>query len=182
MDGVDKFLAYFYMESNKTEGGDVLDTIELKPHSRVNLPKARSLAELLRVMTPNIYTVDPSTNANAQTAHIIGEEVWAVLTDNNYYSDKDKEYMANMASKLAAYHLDDADAIAVEAAKSVKESRELDLYDGVDMIFHEEFRKGYQGMEHEKARRALVDFVPQDDYAQGDTDWQQQAVVDEDDL
>ena len=50
------------------------------------------------------------------------------------------------------------------------------------MIYHEEFKKGNQGMEHERARRALVDFVPTDDYAQGDTDWQQQAVVDEDDL
>ena len=40
----------------------------------------------------------------------------------------------------------------------------------------------YTGIEIEKRRRAAADFVPPDDYQQGDTDWDATAVVDEDDL
>ena len=52
----------------------------------------------------------------------------------------------------------------------------------IDMIFHQDFRKGLTGIENEQRKKELMSDMPIEEYVQGKTDWQQSAVVDEDDL
>lgn len=51
------------------------------------------------------------------------------------------------------------------------------------MVFSTHFRKGLLGIEDERRRRAMADNVPVDDgFKQADTNWEVEAVVDEDQL
>lgn len=56
--------------------------------------------------------------------------------------------------------------------------------DEIDEVFNPNFRKGRKGIEEEKRLKALADRKPVTDsqYAQGETNWDVEAVVDEDDL
>ena len=90
--------------------------------------------------------------------------------------------MMGIASSLGTKYLDRADSISAEAAKRAEENPE-NMYGGYDMIFSQKFRKGLAGIEAEKAHKAsIVSRGQVVDYTQEETDWDTDAVVDEDDL
>jgi hypothetical protein len=167
--------------SSKNSDGVALTAWDSNARRRVQLPQPRSLHQLLQHLEPSIDSVDPSVSAAAKVGHSLGEDVWQVLSDNLYYSDTDKQYMANIAAKLATKHLTEAQKLSAEAA-AVVVARGGDLYHGTDMIFTKEFKKGKSGIDDERRRRAAANFVVPDDFKQGETDWEQQAVIDEDQL
>ena len=181
MDEVDAFLAQFYEMSSKAPSGTAVVAYDTNARRRTQLPKARSLHQLLQHLKPNIDSVDPNASPAAKIGHNLGEQVWDVLSDNLYYSDADKRYMANLAAHLGTRHLAAADKIAAAAALRVT-AQGGDLYNGLEMIFTEEFKKGKTGMDEEKRRRAAANFIVPDDYKQGETNWTQKAVIDEDQL
>jgi len=181
MDEADAWLAQNYEMSSKSAEGVALTAWDSDARRRVQLPQPRSLHQLLQHLEPRIDSVDPSASAAARVGHALGEDVWNVLSDNLYYSDADKQYMANIAAKLATKHYTEADKLSKEAA-AVVAAKGGDLYHGMEMIFTREFKKGKAGIDDEKRRRAAADFVVPDDYKQGATDWKQQAVIDEDQL
>jgi len=181
MDEADAWLAQNYEMSSKNTDGVALTAWDSNARRRVQLPEPRSLHQLLQHLEPRIDSVDPSVSAAARVGHALGEDVWSVLSDNLYYSDADKQYMANMAAKLATKHYTEADKLSKEAAAIVA-AKGGDLYHGMEMIFTREFKKGKSGIDDEKRRRAAADFVVPDDYKQGSTDWKQKAVIDEDQL
>ena len=49
-------------------------------------------------------------------------------------------------------------------------------------IFSADFRKGLNGLEEENRRLSLLDNTDGEDFVQEETDWEQDAVVDEDQL
>ena len=128
-----------------------------------------------------VTSIDPSINGAAKHGANLGEKVWNVLNNNIYWSDEDKTYMANLTAKMASEHYNEAINMQKDAEKRAKDIGG-DVYDGYDMLFHPKFRKGLTGINEEKRMRALMDFVAPDDYNQGDTDWDTEAVVDEDQL
>lgn len=54
----------------------------------------------------------------------------------------------------------------------------------IERILHSDFRKGLTGLEEEQRKEFLAKLVTKVDeqYVQGDTDWDVNAVVDEDEL
>lgn len=57
--------------------------------------------------------------------------------------------------------------------------------DPQDLLFTEGFRRGFDGLEEDKKRKAMMEGVGTHDdgeYIQGDTDWNVDAVIDEDEL
>lgn len=93
-----------------------------------------------------------------------------------FYSDKDKhrllETIAKLYNKVEAHY---------EEQTSGSKEKEIDL------IFRSDFRKGRPFFEEEQQRlKALSEerFTEEvvDEYAQADTDWDVQAVEDEDQL
>jgi len=89
-----------------------------------------------------------------------------------FYSDKDKYKFMETIAKV--YN-------KVEAHYEEQTSREQDL----DLIFRSDFRKGRPYFEEEQRLKALSGEVftqEVDEYAQADTDWNVEAVEDEDQL
>jgi glycerol-3-phosphate cytidylyltransferase-like family protein len=93
-----------------------------------------------------------------------------------FYSDKDKykflETIAKVYNKVEAHY--------EEQTSSSSKEKEIDL------IFRADFRKGRPFFEEEQRLKALSGegFTEEvvDEYAQEDTDWDVQAVEDEDQL
>ena len=166
MDNFDSWMAHKFVESMKTDDGVVSEVLKSSEFDKVSIPKARPLTHLLSTITPNIYSVSKDSDG-----YKIAANAWKVLSKNYYFTDTQKEYICNMIARKADYILKTA-----EAAK--KENAE------VDGIFEYGFKKGLPGIEAEKMKRAMYDGTPvkEDTYIQGKTDWDQTAVVDEDQL
>ena len=171
MDGIDAFLADFYMESSlvKPDGDDPKNeyraVIESSTHRRVHIPTARPMHQLLHSMQPNIYEAPAGT-----MGYDLGSAAWEVVSKNTCYSDRDRSYIANGIARETEKML----AFAARFSKT--------RVGEMDMVFQPGFRKGLPGIEEEKRRRALEDFKPADTFAQAETDWEVEAVVDEDQL
>ena len=167
MDGIDAFLADFYMESSlvKGENNEYRAVVESPVFRRAKIPMPRSMQALLQSMQPDIYAAPEGS-----LGYALGASAWDVVSKNTCYNDQDRDYIANgiarETEKLFAY-----------AAKTSK-ARVGEL----DLIFQPEFRKGLLGIEDERRRRAQEDIKPVDNYAQAETDWKVEAVVDEDQL
>lgn len=167
MDGIDAFLADFYMESSlvKGENNEYRAVVESPVFRRAKIPMPRSMDALLQSMHPEIYAAPAGS-----LGYALGASAWDVVSKNTCYNDRDRDYIANgiarETEKLFAY-----------AAKTSK-ARVGEM----DLIFQPEFRKGLLGIEDERRRRAQEDIKPVDNYAQAETDWKVEAVVDEDQL
>ena len=101
--------------------------------------------------------------------------IYQVIQKNYYYSDADKyqmaESIASFQNKLLAHH---ARRTAEETAKK----------SGPDLIFRPDFRKGRAYMEVEQRLKLIEDQKVVEDltFVQGETNWDVQAVIDEDQL
>lgn len=180
MDGIDTFFAQSFMESNKTENSELRTVIEDESRRRVQIPRARGIEDLFYDAYSQIGEVDEGLN------EAMGSDFAANLNEtlqrNVYYSAEEKQYMMSLASSLGVKYLNRAGDVAAEATRSATEDPD-NMYEGYDMIFSSKFRKGLPGMEAEKAHRAsIVSRGEVVDYSQEDTDWDKDAVVDEDDL
>lgn len=163
MDGIDQFLADFYMESSKSKTGECRAVFDSAAIRRVVIPQARPMQQLLASMTPSI-----SAAAVGSLGFELGCTAWDVVSKNTYYSDSDREYIANgIARETEAVY---AYAYAAAAERNGPP----------DLIFQPGFKKGLQGIEDEKRRKSMEDAPVVDDFKQAATDWSQQAVVDED--
>ncbi len=166
MDHFDGWMAHKFVESVKSENGVVREVIKSNDFDKVNLPKARPLTHLLSTINPNIYSVTKDSDG-----YNIAANAWHVLSKNYYFTDKQKENMCNVIARKAEYIFKTAEAAKQQNAE-------------VDGIFDFDFKKGLSGIEAEKLKRAMYDGTPvkEDTFVQGNTDWDQTAVVDEDQL
>jgi len=137
--------------------------IQIK-RARVVLPQPRNISYLQMAMQPNITSAKVCTPGYA-----LGEEAWGVIQKNYYYSPEQQHLLCNgiahMANKIEAY---------CEKNKDMKP----------EMIFQYGFKKGLSGIEEEDRLKALAGLVTvvDDEYLQEDTDWDVEAVEDEDQL
>ena len=180
MDGIDAFFAQSFMESNKTEKNDLRTVIEDENRRRAQIPQARSIEDLFDNAYGQIGEIDESLN-NAMGGDFAAN-LNEALQRNVYYSDEEKQYMMSLASSLGLKYLNRAGDVSAEASKSAAQDPD-NMYEGYDMIFSSKFRKGIPGMDAEKAHKAsIVSRGEVVDYSQEETDWDKDAVVDEDDL
>jgi hypothetical protein len=180
MDGIDTFLAQAFTESSKTERSELREVIEDDSRRRTQLPRPRATTDLFQVMYDQIGNFD--TTANESLGGDFAAHTNEALQRNVYYSDDEKRYMMDMASSMAVKHLKDAEAISQQAATDAAGNPES-MYEGYDMIFSPKFRRGLPGIEAEKRyKAALVSLGEKVDYSQAETNWEQDAVLDEDDL
>lgn len=166
MDHFDSWMAHKFVESVKSENGIVREVIKSNDFDKVSIPKARPLSHLLSTINPNIYSVTKDSDG-----YKIAANAWHVLSKNYYFTDKQKENMCNVIAKKAENIFKTAEAAKQQNAE-------------VDGIFAFDFKKGLPGIEAEKLKRAMYDGTPvkEDTFVQGKTDWDQTAVVDEDQL
>mmetsp|Transcript_10837 Transcript_10837/g.10466 ORF Transcript_10837/g.10466 Transcript_10837/m.10466 type:complete len:401 (-) Transcript_10837:3693-4895(-) len=165
MDPVDAFLAEMYQESFKVEGNSIREVLVDKKWHRTRLPKPRNIRALVAAMTPQITTVEKGSEA-----YHLGATAFSVLSKNYYYSEGDQRYMGNEIARQAQKFHDEMDAI--------DESK-------VDLIYHKNFRKGHFGIDDELRRLRLSQSQVSDVYefdSEDRTDWNQDAVVDEDEI
>ena len=95
-----------------------------------------------------------------------------VLSKNVYVPDRDKEFIANRIAQISHGVLESAD-------KGILENEEI------DGIFMPGFRKGMAGVEAEELEALLSGNKIEHDDDQGEyeeTDWDVEAVIDEDQL
>ncbi len=180
MDGIDAWFAGSFIESGKTQASEYRTVIEDTSRNRTQLPRARGADELFHSMYEQINAFDPAMNAE------LGGDFAANLNEtlqrNVYYSEEEKQYMMAMASSLSVKHMKEALSLTAQAAEAAAKNPE-NMYEGVDMVFSPKFRKGPAGIEAEKRFKAAADMVENTvDYEQEDTNWDEQAVVDEDEL
>ena len=166
MDPADAFLADVFMESQKTDSGEYRVVHESASFGRVEIPQARPMEQLVTSMTPNIYAA-PTGSAG----YTLGAQAWDTVSKNYYWSESDRDYMANGIAREAERIL----SLSIQRAK--ERGRDPDL------VFTPGFRKGLEYLEEEKRQKALLGQKPTaTDYSQADTDWSKQAVIDEDQL
>jgi hypothetical protein len=166
MDEADAFLADMFMESQKTESGEYRVVHENAGVGRVEIPRARPMEQLVTSMTPNIYAAPVGS-----TGYALGAQAWDTISKNYYWSESDRDYMANGIAREAEKIL----TLSLQRAK--ERGREMDL------LFTPGFRKGLEYLEEEKRQKALLGQKPATvDYSQAETDWSKTAVIDEDQL
>ena len=199
-DGIDAFFADVFLESMKTPDARVRAVVEAPGLRRLQLPKARPVHQLVASTRPRITTVKvrvsvvwcvgqllvfhvvscvrrrlcPRPQQEGTEGHALGAQAWQQVARNHFMSEKDQAWVCNL---IAARH--ERMALALEAEKDVE----------VDLIFQKDFRKGYLGIEDEK-RRLLIsqneEAMRSGGYSLGDdsdvTEWDVEAVVDEDEL
>lgn len=187
-DDVDKYFDYAFLEAMKTKTGTFRDSVEHKVKAK--LPRPRPLSQLIRSTKPYIPEAVPGT-----LAHTIGSQVWEILSRNVYYTEKDKEVMANRAVRRVnnidklEKKLDEMQASGeidrIKADYETWPESEKEKYIFVspfDKALDPNFRKGLAGIEDEERRLRKADGRALNTSTQGDTDWNVDAVVNEDDL
>lgn len=160
MDNFDKFLATTLVESLKSSDDSYRYIAEDPSFRRTFVPKARPIKKLLQSIRPDIHSVAPDS-----PGYELGVQAWEVLSKNLYYSEQDRDEMANNIARLA-------DKILTQAANMTEDC---------DMIYDPSFRRGPVGMEEEERRKAEA-YKPPEAKTQGVTNWDVTAVKDEDDL
>ena len=161
LDHGDEFIANVITECLKNEDGVYREVITSKElFDNIRIPVARPARSLLMAATPDIHE-DPNS-----IGYKLGSTAWQVLSKNYYFSEAECKYMSHSVARLTNKIIADAENVTEE----------------IDMIFHQDFRKGLTGIENEQRKKELMSDMPIEEYVQGKTDWQQSAVVDEDDL
>lgn len=160
MDQFDIDTAHIMIEGLKSPDDtfkEALETKSKRDYSWNNLPEARSSYQLMKELQPKI---DPSIERGS-IAHQLGCEAWATLSGNYYFTDKQKAFMSNEISRIA------------QNAINVPEEKEY------DMTYYPSFRPGAEYLEQQKLmQKDEVENI----YQQEETDWNQTAVFDEDEL
>lgn len=183
MDAADTMLSQWLMTSLKTSTSTTAQTLELPPQVEQQPPRPRSSAELLYAMQPRLRA---ESAPEGSIGHHLGSAVWDVVGQNHYYADHERVMLAN---GVAA----EAEAVLALAAEFEAAQGDLDLKDSedshasasssaIDSIFDPAFRKGRRQMEEEERLAALRGRKVEVYEGQGETDWSQEAVLDEDDL
>ena len=186
MDAVDDFLAHVFQESAKTEKGSMRVVLDNPRIERVILPKARSILALIDAMQCKVRVAEMGSEA-----HVVAQEAWTTLSKNYYYSDDEKDRFLQGIAMYANKLINEADAMrdapytnssVVPGSGAVVpgfEKKEKKHKEEIDIIFKVGWKKGIQGIEEEWRNRGVEMPV---DYDQEETDWNQEAVIDEDQL
>lgn len=159
MDQFDNFLASALVESLKSPDDTVRYIEESPSFRRTFVPKPRPIMKLLQSIHPDIHSVGPDS-----PGYELGVQAWEVLSKNLYYSEKDRDIMANNIARLA-------DKIITKANEMTD----------CDITCDPAFRRGPVGMEEEEREKA-DSYKPPEVKTQGATDWDVTAVTSEDDL
>lgn len=162
MDQFEKDAAHIMIEALKSPDDSIMDVLDTRrknkhDHSWDNLPEARSSYQLMKELQPKI---DPSIEEGS-IAHQMGCDAWTTLTNNYYFTDKQKANMSNEVARIAQH------------AINVPEEKEY------DMTYYPSFRPGAEYFEQQKL---LQKDQVENTYQQEDTNWDQDAVFDEDQL
>lgn len=152
---------------------------------RTRLPRARPMHDLLEVVTPNIY----STAAGSE-GYRVAQHAWDIMSKNYYFREDQKEYICNMIAK----EIDEVNALVAMEKQTFADEGEPILFNTEHTIIITPFivaetlkitfYKGGDYLELEKDRNAAIELTQgiSEEYKQGATDWQVQAVESEDDL
>lgn len=163
LDGIDSLAAQAFVNSYKTNKTSY-ETITAAPgkQNRVHITPARSLHQLRQSLVPKFDA--PRDSEGYRLAH----NAWLALEKNNYYSMKDKMWMCHEIARLTNEIIAEADVLKDEE---------------VDRIFDPEWRPGYTQLMKDEAEGLLtMGNTSNEDFDQGETDWEQEAVESEDDL
>lgn len=159
MDPVDAFFTEAFLEGLKTESGTYRTMVFGNRDKRFQVPKPRSLVQLLAASTPNIKAPRDSTGYSLALA------AWPAIERNQFYNQYEKSKLVN---RIAAFSKE------FEAFCETVPDEEL------DDVLGDEFRRGWELMEQEEQQEQEVITIDSIDH--GDTDWNVEAVVDEDQL
>lgn len=167
LDGIDAFFADVYLASLKTPDARVRTVVASSGWQRTQLPKARPVHQLIASTRPMITGAKEGSEG-----YNLASQAWQAVSRNYYVSEPDKAFMC--------------DQIAMK-----RENIQLALEGTgeVDLIFQPNFRKGFMGIEDEKRRlmisqneEAMRSSGYNFDNAEDSTEWDVEAVVDEDEL
>lgn len=198
MDDLDAFMSLIYAEAAKTSDGKVWGTYEEGVNRRgrggkrnnTRIPHPRTTRQLARTTVPQIC---PNIGGVPGTeGYALASEAWKVLAKNPYYTLKEKKDMCNRIARKTNWYLDDsqglydeelADSEQPHANKNKWSVQDIEA----EMIWKENFSKGLKGIQEEEALAQKLEEEEfqnrQKKYAgQDDTNWDVEAVVDEDDL
>lgn len=167
LDGIDAFFADVYLASLKTPDARMRTVVESTAWRRTQLPKARPVHQLIASTRPLITGAKEGSEG-----HRVASQAWQAVSRNYYVSEPDKAFICDQIAKKR-----DEIQLAIEATEEV------------DMIFQSHFRKGFMGIEDEK-RRLMISQNEEAmrasgynfDSAEDTTEWDVEAVVDEDEL
>lgn len=154
------FLAEVITECLKNEDGvyrNVFTSKELFDNARI--PVARPAQTLLMSTIPDMNE-DPDS-----IGYKLGSTAWQVLSKNYYFNEAECKYMSQSVARRTNMLLN-------EAEKDFE----------TDKIFDQDFRKGLAGIEYERRMLEEMDDIEMVEFEQGETDWDTDAVVDEDQL
>ena len=160
LDKGDQFLAHVLTQCLKNEDGIYREVITSREmYDNLRIPVARPARSLLMAATPDINE-DPDS-----IGYKLGSTAWQTLSQNYYYSEADCKYMSQKVARITNKII----AMAEEDFET-------------DLVLDQGFRKGLPGIEYEERKLELLSEQPDEELEQGETDWDQNAVVDEDDL
>ena len=181
MDDMDAWLSEVFTATNKLENSEFKGVMSVQDENRIQIPKAKSIEEMLRrnMVTQKVLEVN---NAHPQVTVDYASEVRDVLQNNVYFSDDEKDYMLNQIVRKVSKHLKLAERHEAAAEEYRKANPEPDMYEGFEMLMTPQFQKGLNGIEAEKEFRRNAEYVPVQEYVQAATEWDQEAVIDEDEL
>jgi hypothetical protein len=169
MDPLDHFFANSFLQCFKSDSDTYTHVFEAPALRRARLPSVRSAAQLEDYLNNPMLTAAPDS-----TGFALASEAWGVIGKNFYFTEVDKYrlvgHIASLQNKLTKQH--------AEAAEMMANGHKFDL------LQQPGFRKGREYWEEEKRLAILAGHKPVDDlqYVQGATDWEVDAVEDEDDL
>ena len=181
MDDIDAWMATAFFESFKSSDGTYQHVVEAKDPRRdtlEQLPRPRSMAQLQSFvheapLRDCVVPLESEGRAVAQTA-------WQAIHQNVYYSDSDKQRMVNLIARLH----DSMERQYEEKLRALTDATGEVRLEGVDLIHRAGFRPGRAYLEEELRLAALAGTKPVDsqEFVQSDTNWDVEAVEDEDQL
>lgn len=167
-DPIDQLLYCAWIESFKSPTHSFKTILDTNERRRVQIKKARSMHDLLHYTQPRIFGAPKGS-----VAYEIAEDAWSVLHQNNYWTERQKVELVNGIASMGHQ-------IWTEAEEMCKTTN----YEDVDLIFQRGFKKGNEYLEREKEAAALAGLTKKDvnEFVQEETNWEEEAVEDEDQL
>ena len=165
MDPMDAFITDLVHESMKTSDASTTMVMDLPQNRLSQVPQPRATAELWAGLKPNDSVMAGA--APGTLPYQLGQRSWEVVGSNHYYSDVEREKITRLTVNLAGSTLSHVDTLED---------------DDIDRIFDPSWRKGRAQIEKDAIEAANRVTTTEVFEAQGEADWSQDAVVDEDDL
>lgn len=166
-DAMEEFLVHAFEEAYKSQD-DTYRTVVLREfENRRRVPITRSLAQLRQYcVPPTLKHSAPDTNGAKLAA-----QAWGVIHQNYFYQDSEKY---RLVERIATVHN--------KVERALQNNAKSHLAD--EMLFNPKFRKGDDYLERELELLRQQSRVVEEDntFVQGETDWNVEAVVDEDQL